>query len=233
MIGGIGDLFLSMEKAIDEGECAVYSHFGGAKKFVESFGVKVPKFVEFNSVANMPAPAEPYIGHDEYPDLPIIKSRNLLNSKGKPIVGIHPFGSKLSNNFWKKQKQPSKYITQENIALLVNSLKHKYDLRIFGSKVDLCSFYIPDAYNVYVDIEDLPSAVSECSVVVATDSAIKTISAAMKIPTAVVIGNYPDPMRDAKFLMPYMKAGIMKVGAYDHGQDSKLFKEIANWINSM
>jgi ADP-heptose:LPS heptosyltransferase len=233
MIGGIGDIFLSLGKAQQEGECAVYSHFSGAKKFVESFGIKVPKFVEFNSVQDFPKPTEGYIGHDVFPNIKINKTPNPLWNENKPIVGIHPFGSSLSNDYWLSRNQPAKYISKDNIEVLIDKLSDKYSLKIFGSEFDLAGFRIEGADNACVDIEDLPSAISECYAVIGTDSAIKTISSAMRIPTAVVIGNYPDPMRDSKFLVPYMKEGIMNVGTYEYDQDSKLLKDIGKWIRSL
>jgi len=233
MIGGIGDIFLSLQKGQEEGECIVYSHFNKAKKFVESFNIKVSKFIEFKTVQDFPLPKEEYIGHDIFPDIKINKTSQPLWNEEKPIIGIHPFGSKLSNDYWLNRGKPIKFISKDNIEILVKKLSNKFSIKIFGSKEDLLNFNIDGADNAHVSIENLPSAISECYAVIGTDSSVKTISSAMKIPTAVVIGNYLDHTRDSKFLIPYMKEGIMKVGTYEKNQDKTLFKDIARWISSL
>ena len=234
MIGGIGDIFLSLERAQKEKECAVYSHFPRAKQFVESFGIEVPIFNYFDSIDNMPRSfSEEIVGYDYFPKIGVQKGRQLLGKSDKPIIGIHPFGSKLSNDYWKKRGMPIKHISQENIRYLVDKFSDRFDFVIFGSKSELCSYNIEGTYNINLPIEDIPSAVSECFCVIATDSAIKTMSAAMRIPTFVAIGNYPDPLRDQKFLIPYIQMGVMKVGAYSHEQEQSIFKDASKWINSL
>lgn len=232
IIGGIGDIFLSLQKAQEEGECIVYSHFPRAKEFVESFGVKVPYFKYFKNIEEMPKIFnEEILGHDYFPDIGIQRKRNLLFKSDKPLIGVHPFGSNFSNEYWKKRGMPIKHISKQNINHLVNKFSDKFNFVIFGSKEELSNYKIHNAHNVNLPIEDIPSAVSECYCVIATDSAIKTFSAAMRIPTYVAVGNYKDQLRDEKFLLPYIQMGIIKASLYSNIQNLTLAKDVEQWIN--
>ena len=232
LLGGLGDLFLSLERAIDEGTCDVYSHFIKAPEFLESFGVKINKFFYYSSVENHPSlNYEDYIGHDIFPKIPLTSSEEIDNIfLEKPVIAIHPFGSELSNRFWTKHNQPIKFISNENINYLIDSLEQTFKVLVLGTESELSSLDILEKYKKSFNLKDLTYAISKCHSVIGTDSSIKTISSAQKIKTYVVIGNYSDQARDTKFLIPYMKNEIMEVGAYSKEQNRDLFIKIVNKI---
>jgi ADP-heptose:LPS heptosyltransferase len=61
------------------------------------------------------------------------------------------------------------------------------------------------------DIWTSLACVAHCHCVLATDSAIKTMAAILRIPSVVLVGDYPDPFRDQVFLTPYVNDGIMRL----------------------
>ena len=67
------------------------------------------------------------------------------------------------------------------------------------------------------------SHVTECSAFIGSDSAFKTMSAMLRIPTIVWMGDYKDKFRDENFIDPYVKAGVMSVVHYtDLSRDDEI-----------
>jgi ADP-heptose:LPS heptosyltransferase len=136
-----------------------------------------------------------------------------------PILGLHPFGSKIANDYWGSLGEPIKSIDIECINHIVNRLVDDYNIVIFGTKEELDSIKFSVNTDLvtltYTTIADSFALVSQCKGVIATDSAIKTMASVLKIPSYVYIGAYSDPYRDhGPFLKPYVQDSIMEVTAY-------------------
>jgi hypothetical protein len=228
--GGIGD-FLQMLPFIDDNKkhpirywCV--THFKGADLFFKSIGIKLEKLYVFDTheqqvqiMNSLPrdemlyaCPRSYYFNIDPFtPEKPLFDN-------GKPTVGVHVGGSSYSINV---QKQFG-MITKNLPLRLIESLKSDdYNLLVFGLPEELVD--IQEADNVkkvcHEDASKSLAYVSQCKVVVASDSAIKTMSSMLKIPTFVWLGDYPDAPRDNGFINPYIVDKVMKDFRYKNQEE--------------
>jgi ADP-heptose:LPS heptosyltransferase len=81
----------------------------------------------------------------------------------------------------------------------------------------------------YWNIWDSLSCVQHCDLVIGMDSCVKTLSAILRIPTMVLVGDYNDPYRDEVFLRPYISENIM-TGFFFKDIDRVNSKEIVEYI---
>jgi len=220
--GGIGDILLSLEGALAEESIDLFSHFAGAKQMVEQAGVKVENFVYYQDKSPADKTTENVVPLSLYPSFKLPVSPQEVKAKlsldDRKIVGIHPFGSKYSNDYWGKQGYPLKSFSQENVIHIIDRLREVYQFLIFGTPDELEEYKYcysnNDAQPVCLPIWESLAAVRLCEAVVATDSAIKTMSAISRIPTKVYLGNYNDMFRDKVFIEPYIRDGVMQVWQY-------------------
>jgi ADP-heptose:LPS heptosyltransferase len=136
-------------------------------------------------------------------------------SNGKPTLGIHINGSPYSIATQKKFGMVPKNIPVKVIKELISDA---YNIMIFGSHEEVKGMGIDEDDNLkhicYPDIAESLAYVQQCNAVVASDSAIKTMSAMNHIPTFVWLGDYPDGPRDQMFIDPYVNDGVMQVFRY-------------------
>jgi ADP-heptose:LPS heptosyltransferase len=146
---------------------------------------------------------------DLYPEIKIPtesqETAEKLMPKDKRVIGLHPIGSELSRNYDMSAVRPQKLMTQEFISKVTAELvddNTEVVLFCVNNEISMfedCGVRIIAAPNIW----DCIACVSKCDLVIAVDSAIKTVSAALHIPTIVLLGDYPDPQRDNKFILPY------------------------------
>jgi ADP-heptose:LPS heptosyltransferase len=224
VVGGIGDFLQVLGSAQKETAINVLSHYSKAKDFFSPFThAEVQVYHdpdELLQYRNLLEKDEP-LTRETYPefDVPISSfmfAKAIMAGKdasGRKVIGIHPIGSPLSNKYWYQRGQPLKFIPEQFIEKIIDD-ENFYLL--FGSPKDLANY--PNLLKrdnfmavSYANIWDSLAFVEHCTEVIACDSAIKTMSAIRKIPTTVLVGNYPDEFRDKMFLEPYVKDGVMKV----------------------
>ena len=222
--GGIGDAILCLDDAIKKQKCDLYTCQEGVKEFLNDFGVRVEKMIVYSSVEEsmkitpkgQSLEKSPYFSqrHKVSKFSPLSGVDDFHNEK--PILGIHPFGSKLSNDFREDRHQPIKSISEDSMTYMINWLHPHYNIIVFGARSELDNFTqnyagYRDLRFSYCTIAEAYALVELCSSVIATDSAIKTMAASLKIPSFVYIGNYVDTYRDEVFLRPYINDKIMYV----------------------
>lgn len=212
--GGIGDILLALDCIDQEHEYIIFSHYQQALDLVAPYTTKA-----------VFAPMQQPIAHIEgevtssnpYPNLKIPKrsldKANKNISKGRIIIGLHPLGSKLSRFVDMNLQRPVKYMPPAFINSFISKIKE------INSNIDILLFCAPDEvsmfsnHNVQVvaeeNIWDCIAMVSKCNVIVGIDSAIKSISAILKIPTVVLIGDYIDSGRD-RFIDPYKELKLVR-----------------------
>lgn len=139
------------------------------------------------------------------------------------IIGIHPCGSQFSKSVYDRFGFPSKVISPEIVASIINNEYHYF---IFGSIQELNEYKkVIKAPNIdwicEDNIWDSLAHVLFCDKVIAIDSSIKTMSSIKKIPTYVAVGNFQDDMRDMFFINHYVKDGVMKVFKYSNLENQK------------
>ena len=239
--GGIGDLLLSLEDAVNEGAVSIFSHYPKASDVYTPFNIWINRFEKYDSLSdlnNLFIPGEP-LEHKNYPKFTVPKCP--IEKVGDKIIGIHVEGSSVSNEFWKQRGQPGKNMSGDFIISLLNDLKKKfndYQFYLFcspASKDYLCNVVYSNLFFstkiIHCDnIWDSLSCVLHCDFVIGMDSCIKTMSALSSIPTITLVGDYQDEYRDVKFLNPYVNDGVMKLVKF---KDINLVKteEVISLIN--
>ena len=222
--GGIGDLIQSFD-SIKEGEdIKVFSHFRGAKDFFSPINANF-EFRFFDSVNGLQeiegevkrsGEAVDRLPFQKFASIPEEKFKIAHeNSKGwSDIIGIHPVGSKLSNDFWDSLGSPLKVLPEWFVRAMIRDHRRYF---IFGTEEELApyrTFLGAHCDNVkYISYDDIWESlchVSFCKTVIGIDSSIKSMSAAREIETVVFVGNYEDDFRDKNFIQPYVRGGVMR-----------------------
>jgi ADP-heptose:LPS heptosyltransferase len=120
-------------------------------------------------------------------------------------------------------KLPGKNIPIELILEFIKYTQKRYPTKyfIFGHPSEIEYFNILK-YNVDKitntkilvpifknDIWTAINAISICDMILSADSAVKSASCILKIPTIVLLGDYEDKIRDDKFITPYETDGVL------------------------
>jgi len=227
LMGGIGDLlqclpFIDANKTKPYRYAAV-THLKGAPELFETIGIKPDPLHIFstldeqNSVLNnlnrsiqwVHCPRAQYF--KEFPfdiEKPVFKN-------SKPVVGIHINGSAFAIDTQKKFGMILKSIPARVIKELISD---DYNLMVFGLEEELQPIGLEVGENLQLISYKNPAKslayVSQCDAFVGSDSAFKTLSSMMKIPTFVWLGDYIDPPRDDMFINPYIEDKVIEVFRY-------------------
>lgn len=202
--GGLGDIFLKLDNINPDQSYVVFSYTRQSEDLVKLY-TKNYRYLEMNNLKGR-APNE--VESSPYPTIKIpeesIKKARGSLPRDKILIGIHPIGSKPSRVFDRATGRPQKLMTPKFINSLLFELVGKDREFLIFCSPDEKPMY--DGYGVTVVSEpyiwDCIAYVSMCDLVIAVDSAIKTFSAVMHIPTIVVLGDYEDEPR-RKFIEPY------------------------------
>jgi len=222
--GGLGDMLLSLESAIQDRVIDIFSHFQNAPAFYQPLGVTINRCEYFSSLeelGSLDRQGDP-LPRTRYPKFNLPKAP-IDPPSGKPIIGIHIEGSKFSNNAARSGGKPIKDMSPCFLDNLVDALNSKWAFpyvfcspakyaevsRIFREK-----YQHPFKVIAFEDIWASLACVGHCRCVLATDSAIKTMAAILWIPSVVLVADYPDSFRDEIFLSPYVKDGLMRIVKY-------------------
>jgi len=222
--GGIGDLIQSFDSIEDGEDIKVFSHFRGAEDFFSSINANF-EFRFFDSIGDLgEVESEIKQSGEEVNRLPFQKFASVPEGKFKTarenskdwddIIGIHPVGSKLSNDLWDSLGSPLKILPEWFVRAMIHDHRRYF---IFGTEEELepyRSFLGEHRDNIkYISYDDIWESlchVSFCKTVIGVDSAIKSMSAASRIETIVFVGDYDDDFRDKNFIQPYVRDGIMR-----------------------
>jgi ADP-heptose:LPS heptosyltransferase len=217
--GGLGDMLLSLESAIGDRIIDVFSHFVGVEDFYRPFGVSVNRFQYFSSLNELWSIGirSDALARMKYPTFKLPKASFEPPGEGR-VIGIHIEGSRFSNEASRQNGRPIKDMSQEFLARLIGALNSKeafpYVFCSPGRRVEVHEMFrkhYSREFKViaFDDIWASLACVAHCHMVLATDSAIKTMAAILRIPSVVLVGDYPDPFRDEVFLQPYVTDGLM------------------------
>jgi len=219
IVGGIGDILLSLEDALKENEIEVFSHYRNAPEIYEPFDIAI-HYQHFQDLKKIhprgrALPLQPYPVF-EMPSSSVMKTRSLRLKER--VIGIHPLGSRFSNKVMSRRRLPVKKIPEKFLLKIIEELDDaSTTFLVFVAPSDRTRVRIRQKGVVIVaekNIWDAFAHVCVCNYIIAVDSAIKTMSALRKIPTVVLLGDYSDPYRDRHFIDPYVGDGVMKVIRY-------------------
>lgn len=234
IFGGIGDALLCIDSALKEDSINVYTHQPAIQDLLYRFNINIDKLIVYHTIEqiNKLQSTDTLLDQSQYLQIPLYEDdKNLfditfnyqwnLYPPKKSIIGLHPFGSKFSNDFWIKHNQLPKYINEECITYICNALFHKYEIVLFGTQEEINNLdsVIDTIDNLTIANSNLYqtfSLVNKCKFIIGTDSAIKTMASVLKIPSYVYCADYYDHYRDTgPFLQPYINDGIMEVVRFD------------------
>ena len=218
--GGIGDFlqFLPFILKHKSYSYTVLTHFLYAESFFKILGVKIKKYYFYTNW-------EDYVEiRDKLQKVPdtyvcprtlFFKTNPFISTKKKAlkkpyVIGIHMGSSKLA---------AGKALSTDFVLKLLTWLMHaKYKIILFGTKKELKSLHIKThrAISLAQDqnvIKNL-SLVHQCDLMIASDSAFKTMASMLKIPSVVLHKDNANHFRDRTFIEPYVKARCMSVYKY-------------------
>lgn len=216
--GGIGDFLQCLPFMLTHpkhNQYLVASHYDRVPEFFAAFGLTVEELSlgRLTGVDNCPRGL--FFRNNPLPKpVPIF-------TNGRPVLGIHLGGSNYSLSVEKRFGFPSKALPITVFNALVSANKG-HNILLFGSASELDAL-MPNwrksksEHLRFIADDDVTvslSYVAECTTFIGSDSAFKTMSAMLRIPTIVWIGNYKDDTRDGTFIDPYVKAGVMTAVRY-------------------
>lgn len=212
--GGIGDFLqcLPFMMAHPEHRYFVVSHYGNATAFFAHLDISVNE-LPLGAVRGVEdCPRQLFFAGNPFP------RPQLIFSGKRPVVGIHLGGSDYSLSTEKRFGFPPKAIPTVLLDLLVERSDDTYDFLVFGSPQELDRLGWIDNPRVRMvrsdDITVSLSHVIECTAMIGSDSAFKTMSAMLRIPTIVLMGDYRDDHRDDRFIHPYYMEHVLSYFRY-------------------
>lgn len=221
--GGVGDFLqcLPYMLAHPEHKYLVASHYDRVTEFFASVGLQVEE-LSLGRLTNVPnCPRSLFFNNN-----PIDKQHPLFDG---PAIGIHLGGSGYSLGIEKRFGFPPKALPFTVLNELLADSTHNFLL--FGSPLELTNipahWYRSKRLKIVNDKDITVSLghVANCSALVGSDSAFKTMSSMLRIPTIVWVGDYKDTFRDATFIEPYVKEGVMTVFRYTNLTSSREVKK--------
>lgn len=226
--GGIGDILLCLPFLLQNKnhnlKVNVLTHFKGAKRIFDSLAIAVNKIGYYSNDAERLKLQPEIIGPREYYPCPKrwffdenpFDFKKINFDTSRPTLGVQLGGSSISIDLQNKIGLPNKSLP---VSLLQNILRlDAFNVILFGSQSEIDSYGLAENHNLhfacYQNIDESLSLVSQCDCFVGSDSAIKSITAMLQIPTFVWMGDYHDPYRDANFIDIYNKNSSFKVFRY-------------------
>jgi len=226
--GGVGDTlqhlpFMVLNK---KARYCMMNHYKGSKELLKFLGIKHEYTFHYKTDIQklellkgmglkepmQQVPRTKYFNFNPFPQ------QKPLFTNGKPVVGVHLCGSKFSSDQYIKNGVATKSIPGATVDAL-----NGYNVILFGLPEEISRFGFKQSDTLktitYLDIAKSFSYVEQCDAVVAADSAIKTMSSMLKIPTFVWVSDHADYFRDAVFISPYVDDGVMKVFKYRNSAD--------------
>jgi len=202
--GGIGDLLIRVGNIKPDEHYVIISHYDQAADLIKPYTSNFEYVPMRGSVASI----QGEIDTVAYPELKIppqfIEEAKSTLPSNKTIIGIHPIGSKMSLVVDAQFGRPNKFMPPNFIKGIVSELGN--------DSVEFLLFCSPEEVHLFKnlglriisepDIWKTFAYVACCDLMLSVESALKTVSAMLHIPTVVAVGQYHDPWR-VKFLDPY------------------------------
>lgn len=226
--GGIGDILLYLPFLLEHKhqnlQINVLTHFNGAQRIFDALSIPINKIGYYSNDAERLKLQPEIIGPREfYPcpkrwffDLNPFNSKTIDLDNSRPTLGVQLGGSAISIDMQSKIGLPKKSLP---VSLLYSILSlDAFNVILFGSQEEVDSYGLHENEHLhfacYRNIDESLSLVSQCDCFVGSDSAIKSITAMLQIPTFVWMGDYQDPYRDANFIDVYRNNSSFKVFRY-------------------
>jgi hypothetical protein len=199
----------------------VVTHFKDADSFFAALHIRVTELHHFSNVeefqrAHVTISATKRLSRcprQQYFEQPPLHARSVAFAHKRPVLGVHLGGSSFSLPVQRKRGAVTKDLP---VALLHRLLfTNRFDIILFGSRVELDSLTVSESdslrFACYPNVVDSLALAVQCEAFVGSDSAVKTMTSMLKIPTIVWLADHPDPARDCLFIDPYVRDRVMHV----------------------
>lgn len=246
--GGVGDFLQHLPYMLNNksNSYTIITHFTKAKDFFEKIGVKVEQIYTFSDrseekaiVASISKQMAIYrcprnLFMDKSPFLPEAP----IFTNHYPVIGIHAGGSSYAVNKEIKSGKIPKNLPKNYIHALLKELE-KLDVNVifFGMKNEIETFDISESetlkFSCHEDITKSLSVVSQCNAFIGSDSAFKTMSSMLKIPTIILCSAPKNNFRDRMFIDPYIKHHAMYAFKYSKFSDKEISEAITYTKNTL
>jgi tetratricopeptide (TPR) repeat protein len=226
--GGVGDFLQSvpflLERKTSNLKLLVVSHFRRAGHLFSHLAIDVDKYFYFSTMEELrriraslgnlggivPCPRSWYF--KESPFAP----KELAFADSRPVLGMHLGGSEFSIAMQRQAGVVTKHLPVELLHRMLSS--NRYNIILFGAPDEIRTLGAHETdrlkFACFDNIAESMCVVEQCDAFVGSDSAIKTLTAMLKVPTVVWLGDYADPFRDNVFIAPYVHGGVMQVYRY-------------------
>jgi hypothetical protein len=217
--GGIGDILQYLPFVLENKKLhyVVLTYFKDARNFFVSLGVKNCKFIYYES-------REDYSKYNKL----LNTQKNTYQCPRSIFFKSHPFGGIKKILFDNKRKTiglhfNSSQMNQINTfpiglqtKLIKMLIKDKFNLIVFSSKNEFKKMKIIKSrfikYSHDLDLIKNLARVNNCDIFIGSDSAFKTMSSMLKIPTIVIIPNdQTSSFTKRMFFEPYTKKNILSI----------------------
>jgi protein O-GlcNAc transferase len=209
----------------------VASHLPGAGDLFQTLGITIEKIAVFHDLASQKQVLDSFRQLGElhpcprcqyFPAPPFAIPTRLFDARRK-TVGVHLGGSTFSIDILRQHGLPSKSLPARVLQLFLHD---DINLLVFGTQDEIAAFQIPEQDNLrficFPEISKSLAYVSHCDAFFGTDSAFKTMSAMLQIPTVVWMGDYADRPRDEIFIDPYVRDKIIYTFRYTRLDDEEI-----------
>ena len=239
--GGVGDFLQHLPYMLNNksNNYSIITHFPKAKDFFETIGVQVDKIYIFSDrseeksiVASISKEMNVYrcprnLFMDNFPFLP----EALIFDNHYPVVGIHAGGSSYAVNKDIKSGNIPKTLPKKYIDGLLKELNTlEVNIIFFGMKNEIETFDIEEnaklKFACHADITKNLSVVSQCNAFIGSDSAFKTMSSMLRIPTIILCSAPKNNFRDRMFINPYIKCHVMSAFKYSDFSDGEIIEAV-------
>jgi ADP-heptose:LPS heptosyltransferase len=246
--GGVGDFLQHLPYVLNNksNSYIIITHFPKAKKFFEQIGVKVEQIYIFSDreeekaiVAKISNEMNIYrcprkLFMEQSPFLTEAK----LFTDYHQVIGIHAGGSSYSVTKEIKSGNVPKTLPKSYVTNLLKEIKRlNVNVIFFGMKNEIESFNIFEndklKFSCHEDITQNLSVVSQCNAFIGSDSAFKTMSSMLKIPTIVLCSAPKNNFRDRMFIDPYIKHHVMYAFKYNDFSDKEIREAVTFTKNTL
>lgn len=235
--GGVGDFLQHLPYMLSNKsqKYVIVTHFTKAQDFFNSAGLTVETIHHFSTRDEEKAIVS-YISKklniyrcprkvfmDKFP----FELEPKIFQNNHPIVGIHVGGSNYAVSKELKSGKIPKSLPKQFVDNLLNQLS-SMDLNVifFGTKKEVESLDIIESEKLktlcHDEIAKSLSAVRQCNAFIGSDSAFKTMSSMLKIPTILLCSAPKNNFRDRMFIDPYAKENVMSVFKYKTLSDNEI-----------
>lgn len=246
--GGVGDFLQHIPYMLNNksNSFAIVTHFPKAKDFFEKIGLKVDSIYTFSDrseekmiVASISKEMNIYrCPRSLFMEQSPFSLEEKLFTSHYPVIGIHAGGSSYAVSKEIKSGNIPKTLPKSYIDGLLKELG-KLDVNVifFGMKNEIESYDLSEnkklKFSCNEDITKSLSVVSQCNAFVGSDSAFKTMSSMLKIPTILLCSSPKNNFRDRMFIDPYMKHHVMYAFKYIDFSDKELREAVTFTKNTL